>query len=233
MKEKLSLFVVAHKKINENNYPGRKIIYVGRNDLTSDGINIFKDDTGDNISDKNSIYCELTALYWIWKNYNNAEYVGIEHYRRCFYKNLCQISSVERLYKRAQKYDFLHFQTVYHPFSEKWRMGFHEGKSLHPVLRNAIATVAPEYLKQFDHQMKCWYCTYCNIFIAKKELFDKYMEFLFKVLFEVEKHLNDLNPDERKRSIGYMAERLFDTFLNYHHYHHKTNFVMFTNRYKK
>lgn len=233
MKEKLALFVVAHKKINEQNYPGRKIIYVGNNDLPSDNINIFRDNTGNHISSKNPIYCELTALYWIWKNYHDAEYVGIEHYRRCFYKNFFKISSTDRLLKRVQKVDFLHFQTVYHPFSEKWRMGFHQGKSLYPVLYNAIEKVAPQYLKQFEHQMKCWYCTYCNILIAKKELFDQYMDFLFKVLFEVEKHLNEIDEESRERSIGYMAERLFDTFLNYHHYHHKTNLVMFTNRYKK
>ena len=49
--------------------------------------NMVGDDTGDNISDKNSRYCELTAQYWVWKNYEsigNPEYVGFMHYRRQF-----------------------------------------------------------------------------------------------------------------------------------------------------
>ncbi len=39
------------------------------------------DNTGENISDKNKYYCELSTQYWAWKNVE-ADYYGFCHYRR-------------------------------------------------------------------------------------------------------------------------------------------------------
>lgn len=42
----------------------------------------------DNISLLNPVYCEMTAMYWAWKNirnlYPDIQYVGLCHYRRYF-----------------------------------------------------------------------------------------------------------------------------------------------------
>ena len=39
---------------------------------------IFRIITGDHISSKNPNYCELTGLYWAWKNLD-CEYIGLCH----------------------------------------------------------------------------------------------------------------------------------------------------------
>lgn len=38
---------------------------------------MLSDDTGDQISAKNPMYCELTAQYWAWKNLE-ADYYGLQ-----------------------------------------------------------------------------------------------------------------------------------------------------------
>lgn len=49
--------------------------------------NMIGDNTGDNISDKNRFYNEITSVYWAWKNQQQLDYpdyIGFMHYRRQF-----------------------------------------------------------------------------------------------------------------------------------------------------
>lgn len=55
--------------------------------------NMLGDDTGDNISARNREFCELTSIYWVWKNYDklgNPDYIGFMSYRRAFVFNEVQ-----------------------------------------------------------------------------------------------------------------------------------------------
>ena len=80
---KSKIIVCAHKKDfvmdNELYMPLQVGKATSKVDLGFQG-----DDTGDNISAKNPNYCELTGLYWAWKNLKDVDYIGLAHYRRYF-----------------------------------------------------------------------------------------------------------------------------------------------------
>ena len=101
---KVKIILVSHKpfKIPEGElyipiHAGRKIAMQKSKDgnITNSDFNwmiekTIGDDTGDNISDKNRLYSECSALYWVWKNYDkigNPDYIGLMHYRRHFIFN--------------------------------------------------------------------------------------------------------------------------------------------------
>lgn len=56
-------------------------IHVGKA-VSLQNLDMIGDNTGDNISRKNPIYCEMTAMYWAWKNLKDCDYIGLCHYRR-------------------------------------------------------------------------------------------------------------------------------------------------------
>ena len=88
---KLKIFITYHnnsKRIKNDIFApihvGAEIAQQGAIQNLSD---ILSDNIDNNISKRNKMYCELTAQYWVWKNYEkagNPDYVGFMHYRRHF-----------------------------------------------------------------------------------------------------------------------------------------------------
>ena len=77
----IRLIVASHKKYEMPKDDMYIPLYVGSKGKESIGFE--RDDNGINISEKNPFFCELTGLYWAWKNLN-SDYIGICHYRRHF-----------------------------------------------------------------------------------------------------------------------------------------------------
>ena len=87
----IKILVATHKKYwmpNDTCYLPVQVGREGKADLGYTG-----DNTGNNISEKNSSFCELTGIYWAWKNLN-ADYVGLCHYRR-YFSNKIHSSNLE------------------------------------------------------------------------------------------------------------------------------------------
>ena len=77
----IKILVATHKKYRMPEDNIYLPIQVGAEGKQSFGFQ--RDDAGENISSANPRMCELTAVYWAWKNLN-ADYIGLVHYRRHF-----------------------------------------------------------------------------------------------------------------------------------------------------
>lgn len=78
----IKIAVAYHKASTLLNLPHLIPVHAGKA-LSSLNLGIQGDDEGENISHKNPWYCELTVLYWLWKN-TTSDYKGLMHYRRSF-----------------------------------------------------------------------------------------------------------------------------------------------------
>ena len=217
----IKVIVAAHKKYDMPKDSMYRPIHVGAEGKESIGFT--GDNTGDNISTQNQFYCELTGLYWGWKNLN-CDYIGLAHYRRHFSvkkKGNRPIDSVltsEEAEQILKKYDLIlpkkrnyYIDTLESHFNH---VKFTKGTDL-PMLRASIEKVAPEYVPFFDKNIKKTSGHMFNMFIMKKDLADQYCEWLFAVLGDLEKTI-DLSTDfhpARRRMLGYLAEFMVDIWV--------------------
>lgn len=84
MKEKISIKIVVcyHKQSNIIFNSVYQPIHVGK-ETSNVSLPIQADNEGENISNRNCLYCELTGLYWAWKNID-SDFIGLAHYRRLY-----------------------------------------------------------------------------------------------------------------------------------------------------
>ena len=182
------------------------------------------DDTGDNISLKNANFCELTGLYWAWKNLPN-DYLGLIHYRRFFSvksRTERKKNPLETLYlTREEASQLLSQYDVIVPSKRNYyieTLYSHYAHTLHAkhldVTREIIAEKCGEFLGSFDAVMKQHGAYMFNMFIMSKELVNNYCSWLFPILFELEKRI----PAEQysvfhARFYGRVSELLFNVWL--------------------
>lgn len=183
-------------------------------------IGFIGDDTGDNISEKNPNFCELTGLYWAWKNLD-ADYIGLVHYRRHFsvkskkdkFESILTGQQLEKILETTEvvlpKRRNYCIETIYSHYAHTFD-GSHLDKT-----RKIIETKCPEYLQSFDKVMKSRGAHMFNMFIMKKELADRYCEWLFDILFDLEKVIDTSNmtPFEA-RLFGRVSELLLNIWID-------------------
>lgn len=185
-----------------------KEIQVGT-DLTQGRItkDTIVDNTGENISVRNKQFCELTALYWIWKN-APEDVVGLVHYRRHF---IMPQDWLERMMNNEVDV-ILPIPLYVVPNLEENYRSRHDGSDLDFMFK---------YLKKYNKEeyddLKAFWenglYSPCNMLIARKEALDDLCEWLFPILFAVAERGGQKNDTYLNRYPGFISERLISYFF--------------------
>ncbi len=190
--------------------PWEKVLQAGAA-LTNLSISELKDNIGENISDRNKQFCELTALYWIWKN-SDEDVVGLEHYRRHF---LLPKDWQERMDEAG--IDVLLPTPLYvHPsLAENYRAR-HVSSDLDFVYRY-VADNYPkdaDTLKTFLENTSLY--SPCNMLIARQKVLKNLCHWLFPILFAAAEHIGVRNNQYQNRYPGFLSERLITYYFEQH-----------------
>lgn len=231
----IKVFICAHKEVPLPQHPFFLPIQAGA--ALHNHIKGYQpDDEGNNISTKNPHFCELTCHYWAWKNLKGVEIVGLNHYRRYFdfQKKWPQFSADKRFVQvddfLKQDYQFPDLEALLKkydiilPVARHWRVSntqqygdYHIAKDWE-MLRQIIKERSPQYMPAFektmDHSNKS---VGYNMFITHWKYFDAYSEWLFNILFEVERRVPAIDDPIQSRIYGYMSERLINVFCEHYH----------------
>lgn len=214
----IKLFIMTHKPFTPPPDPMYVPLHVGR--AGASDLGYLGDDSMDSISTDNPYFCELTGMYWLWKNYHASDYIGICHYRRYLINEKGSLFTESQLEKLLSEYDMVTTKLLtltcsyYEGFGEN-----HHRKDL-ILTGNVLKEKYPEYADTFDRLVHGPHTYFGNIFIASKKEYDRYCTWLFDILFEVQKHTDFTGyNDYEKRLFGFLSEFLQTVWIRYHRLH--------------
>lgn len=213
MKSKISILVCAHKEDSNTRNSGiYKAIHGGKALKPELDLGFQGDNEGDNISEKNPFWSELTVLYWGWKNLKNIEYCGLNHYRRYFDLDINE-NNIDKI---IDGYDMIVVKSplMYSNHERAKNLMHITSIEDYYIFADTFLYMYPEYKKEFIEYFYNSRKSYpFQMFIAKKEIYDDYCNFMFPVLFEIEKRIKPHGYTRQKRTIGYMGEWFLGLYI--------------------
>ena len=222
----IRLFVCCHENRTVGKHPLIVPIQVGAALAQEHFPGFLYDDTGDNISKRNRSYCELTAQYWVWKNYE-ADYYGFFHYRRYLYPDLkqrrpyifCREPSVGLLSQLGYEHfpECIESHDIILPKREDMRQSvkkhyarapYHHAKDLE-LMSEILSEMRPESVPSWQAYLSQTAQYFGNMFIMRKTAFNEYCSWLFPLLFEFDNRVDTAGYSPQELRVdGYIAERL-------------------------
>ncbi|MGE6659760.1 DUF4422 domain-containing protein [Pseudomonas sp. NPDC077408] len=221
MNTAVSIMVAAHKNYEFPADLGYMPIQVGR-ETSKQQLAICGDNTGESISELNRSFCELTGLYWLWKNQKSSIY-GLSHYRR-YFKSINGEASVVLQHSVASSIELAlllksHDVVVSKPRNywvetvrEHYKNAHHQDDLL--TVESIIAEQCPDYLSAFNEVMSRRRVSLYNMFVMRSAEFNRYCGWLFAILFEAQKRIpyQSYGPYQG-RVFGFLAERLLNVWI--------------------
>lgn len=237
MKLKINIVQCHHKKYEFIKNEIIQPIHVGAALSKTTLDYCIRDDEGENISVKNPNWCELTALYWQWKNVD-ADYYGLFHYRRLLsftksggiednLNNFIQKKyklTAEKIKNTCMDCDIIlpKKEKIYSVSNYSKNINLYDQYALdHHIedLDDVFEIIKLKYpeVAQFIPKLKILKeCYYGNIFIMKSIYYKNYCSFLFDVLLDLEIRLNiDNRNPYQSRVYGFISERLLNLYILY------------------
>lgn len=210
----ISIFTVTHVPFTAPSDPIYLPLQVGR--ALHEDYGYLGDNTGDNISDKNPYYSELTGLYWIWKNYTDADYLGLCHYRRYF---------LNQNGARMSESDYMDILSEHDVIIAKPGSGGYDYRTIYARahdIRNLeltgeiIQELCPDYYETFQSVCAGHLCYVGNLFVAPTVLFRAYCEWLFSIFSVLETRIDVSGYDDyHKRVFGFLSEQLLIVWIKH------------------
>lgn len=174
---------------------------------------------------KNRSFSELTALYWLWKN-TKAEYKGLAHYQRHFSKKKSvsifstgkfeDVLDEKTLNLVLEKYDVV-IPQLRHYYIETIEQHYnhtHYEQDL-IVTEEILRDFFPDYLDSYQDVLHRKAAHMFNMFIMRSDYFNEYCNWLFLILFELEKRLDISNYSTFHAIVyGRVSEILLDVWLS-------------------
>lgn len=229
----ITIYIATHKEFNppfDRNY-----VPIQAGKAVAETATFFQgDDTGDNISDLNRHFSEMTVLYWALKNDLSSDFIGLVHYRRYFAKAQYSIDKYVTNWGEtdpvledgppiAASNDFgllegdtdliLPVRPLVGNLLQNYGSSHHVEDMY--VVREVIKKFYPDYIDAFDYTIQnVTYMYNCNIMIAKREIISEYSDWLFNILFRMKDMKFYKHYDEyQQRIFGFISERLCNVWL--------------------
>lgn len=232
MEDNIKILVCCHKEVILPHSSLFLPIAVGA-ERSSSKLSYLPDNTGDNISSLNREFCELTALYWAWKNLKNVSVLGLNHYRRffCFERkywkkpqyiippnDLTGVSiNQEYIDSILKEYDIIMPIPIVSPYSVGIDYCINHIIEDLRILKECIECKYPSYLNSFNSIMNGNKLSPYNMFIMSYNLLERYCQWLFDILFAVKIKVCVSDYPQQARVFGYMGERLLNVYVKHHH----------------